>query len=88
VISGGFVIPLDRTEAAAALLAEELNGEPLPVERGAPWRLIVPGGRCFTSVKWVTRLEVAAERGRDTGERIEQAQMRRAATTNETDLSH
>jgi DMSO/TMAO reductase YedYZ molybdopterin-dependent catalytic subunit len=77
--SGGFVIPLALAECEAALLSETLNGEPLSVERGGPWRLVVPGGRCFTSVKWVNRLELAAESGRDTGELIEQARQRRLA---------
>jgi DMSO/TMAO reductase YedYZ molybdopterin-dependent catalytic subunit len=42
-------IPLDR--AASALLEISLNGTNLSVEHGAPVRLVLPGGECFTSVK-------------------------------------
>jgi DMSO/TMAO reductase YedYZ molybdopterin-dependent catalytic subunit len=77
VSSGGFVIPLALAKCEAALLSDSLNDEPLSIERGGPWRLVVPGGRCFTSVKWVNYLELAAESGRDTGELIEQARQRR-----------
>jgi DMSO/TMAO reductase YedYZ molybdopterin-dependent catalytic subunit len=39
------------------LLADTLNGAPLPAAHGGPYRLIVPGGVCFESVKWVQRIE-------------------------------
>jgi DMSO/TMAO reductase YedYZ molybdopterin-dependent catalytic subunit len=78
VTSGGFVIHV-AIDDAAALLCDTLDGQPLTLERGAPWRLVVPGGRCFTSVKWVGRLELAADVGRDSGERIERAMLNRAA---------
>jgi DMSO/TMAO reductase YedYZ molybdopterin-dependent catalytic subunit len=76
VCSGEYAVPLALEEARAALLADRLNGAPLPLEHGAPWRLVVPGGRCFTSVKWVTRLELTAEPGEPTGERIARARLR------------
>jgi DMSO/TMAO reductase YedYZ molybdopterin-dependent catalytic subunit len=81
VSSGGFVIPIAIEEAGSALLTDTLNGQPLALERGAPWRLVVPGGRCFTSVKWVNHLELTAEAGRDTGELIERARLSRDART-------
>jgi DMSO/TMAO reductase YedYZ molybdopterin-dependent catalytic subunit len=40
-----------------ALLALEMNGQPIPVERGGPMRLIVPGWYGMASVKWVTAIE-------------------------------
>lgn len=58
---GEFSIPLPVERAADSLLALTLNGEPLAVEHGAPVRLLVPGGECFTSVKWLDHLEVRAE---------------------------
>jgi DMSO/TMAO reductase YedYZ molybdopterin-dependent catalytic subunit len=76
VCSGAYAVPLALEEARAALLCDRLNGAPLPLEHGAPWRLVVPGGRCFTSVKWVTRLELAAEPGEPTGEQIARARLR------------
>jgi len=50
---------------ADCLLAERLNGAPLPSEHGGPYRLIVPGGVCFESVKWVQRIERCDTNERD-----------------------
>jgi DMSO/TMAO reductase YedYZ molybdopterin-dependent catalytic subunit len=80
VSSGGFVIHV-AIDDSTALLCDTLDDQPLSLERGAPWRLVVPGGRCFTSVKWVSRLELAAEVGRDSGERIERAMLNRVTNS-------
>jgi DMSO/TMAO reductase YedYZ molybdopterin-dependent catalytic subunit len=68
--SGEYVVPIALQDAADALLCDRLNGEPLPEKNGAPWRLSVPGGVCFSSVKWVDRLTLAVEPGENTGQRI------------------
>jgi DMSO/TMAO reductase YedYZ molybdopterin-dependent catalytic subunit len=81
VHAGEYVVPVPLDAAQAALLCEEMNGRPLSAAHGAPWRLLVPGGACFTSVKWVDRLEVAAAPGEDKGERI--ARMRLRSRTSE-----
>ena len=39
------------------LLADTMNGEPLPPNHGFPVRLIVPGWYGMAAVKWVTRIE-------------------------------
>jgi len=70
ICSGEYEVPIPLDEANRAVLCDRLNEEPLPVEHGAPWRLIVPGGVCYTSVKWVDRLEVTAEAGDSSGQRI------------------
>ena len=44
------------------LLCYEMNGEPLPPEHGFPVRLIVPGWYGVANVKWLTRIEVVAQR--------------------------
>jgi DMSO/TMAO reductase YedYZ molybdopterin-dependent catalytic subunit len=62
VHAGEYIVSVPLDGAGAALLCDELNGRPLPPAHGAPWRLLVPGGACFTSVKWVDRLELAAAR--------------------------
>ncbi|MFB6156978.1 MAG: molybdopterin-dependent oxidoreductase [Haloferacaceae archaeon] len=52
---------LDRLDGA--LLALDLDGEPLPVEHGGPARL-VPGptdSDCWESVKWVAGIELLAD---------------------------
>ena len=63
-IDGGVAQAYERSltvaEALAgeALLAYELNGEPLPPQHGAPLRLVVPGWYGMTSVKWLERVTV------------------------------
>ncbi|MER5639435.1 sulfite oxidase [Kitasatospora sp. NPDC002227] len=44
-----------------ALLAYEMNGEPLTPDHGAPVRLVVPGWVGVASIKWVGSLEVSAQ---------------------------
>jgi DMSO/TMAO reductase YedYZ molybdopterin-dependent catalytic subunit len=41
-----------------AFLAYRLNGEPLPLERGGPVRMIVPWAYGFKSIKWLQRIVV------------------------------
>ena len=44
-----------------ALVAYEMNGEPLPPDHGFPVRLVVPGWVGVASIKWLGRIEVADE---------------------------
>jgi sulfane dehydrogenase subunit SoxC len=49
-------------EAEKGLLAYACNGEALPPQHGFPLRLVVPGWYGMTSVKWLQRITVVAER--------------------------
>ncbi|WP_372912709.1 molybdopterin-dependent oxidoreductase [Salinigranum sp.] len=61
--------PLDALDGA--LLALELDGEPLPVEHGGPARLVpADGGDCWESVKWVARIELHATEPADTAREL------------------
>ncbi|MBP1987380.1 molybdopterin-dependent oxidoreductase [Halolamina salifodinae] len=61
--------PLERIESA--VLALELDGEPLPTEHGGPARLIPTGdGDCWESVKWVDSIAITAEPPADTAREI------------------
>ncbi|MDE3078232.1 MAG: molybdopterin-dependent oxidoreductase, partial [Chloroflexota bacterium] len=77
--SGDYVVPVSLERAKQALLCDRLNGQALSVEHGAPWRMVVPGAECFNSVKWVTDLELTAEPGISTGERIARSRLRPAS---------
>jgi len=70
VYAGDYWLALPLADLESALLCDRLNDAPLTPEHGAPWRLVLSGGACFTSVKWVSRLELAAEPGDATAERI------------------
>lgn len=81
VHAGEYVIPVSLDGVPAAMVCDEMNGQPLLRAHGAPWRLLVPGSACFTSVKWVERLEVTAQPGESDGERIARARLRSPAST-------
>lgn len=70
VRAGAYWVSLPFGDLDKALLCDRLNDEPLSREHGAPWRLVISGGACFTSVKWVSALDIAAEPGEATAERI------------------
>jgi DMSO/TMAO reductase YedYZ molybdopterin-dependent catalytic subunit len=52
-------IPIEKAHADA-LLADRMNGAPLPHLHGGPLRVIVPGWFGVASTKWVTRIRVEA----------------------------
>ena len=59
---------------AAALVAAGLLATPAAFAQGGypnkPVRLVVPGADCFTSIKWLDRIELRAEPGPNTGREI------------------
>ena len=44
-----------------ALVALEMNGQPLPADHGFPARLIVPGWIGVANIKWIGQIEVARQ---------------------------
>jgi sulfane dehydrogenase subunit SoxC len=52
---------LSLADAEGALLAYEMNGEPLPLQHGFPLRLVVPGWYGMTNVKWLGRITLLDE---------------------------
>jgi DMSO/TMAO reductase YedYZ molybdopterin-dependent catalytic subunit len=51
-------LPLSIVDDACTVLADTLDGNPLPDDHGGPLRLVVPKQPEYKSVKWVVRLEV------------------------------
>ncbi|MBZ7926545.1 sulfite oxidase [Ensifer adhaerens] len=51
-------LSIEQIRETDALLAYEMNGEPLPLPHGYPLRLIVPGWYAVASVKWLTEINV------------------------------
>ncbi len=64
----GLSLPMDR--AGRVLLAIRMHDRALNAARGGPVRLVVPQGDCFMQIKWLDRLELRAEPGANTAERI------------------
>jgi DMSO/TMAO reductase YedYZ molybdopterin-dependent catalytic subunit len=64
-LEGGVAQDYERSlplaEADGALLAYEMNGEPLPPQHGFPLRLVVPGWYGMTNVKWLARITLLEE---------------------------
>src|SRR5215213_203651 len=54
-------LTLATDPAAEILLAYEMNGQPLGLDHGAPFRLIVPHWYAVASVKWLKRIDVLTE---------------------------
>jgi DMSO/TMAO reductase YedYZ molybdopterin-dependent catalytic subunit len=76
VSAGPYGVPVAIDQADRALLCDSLAGEPLTVDKGGPWRLVVPDRIYFTSVKWVDRIEITAEEPDDSATRIAKARAR------------
>jgi sulfite oxidase len=57
----GGSIPLAKALGAEVLLADAMNGRPLPPVHGAPLRAVVPGYIGARSVKWLARLTLREE---------------------------
>ncbi|MEV5872880.1 molybdopterin-dependent oxidoreductase [Streptomyces sp. NPDC052101] len=55
-------LPLARALDGSALVALSVNGVPLPVRRGGPLRLVVPGYYGTNSTKWLDSLTVSDHR--------------------------
>lgn len=53
-------LPLEKALDPGTLIAWQMNGEPLPLSHGAPFRLVVPGWAGSYWLKWLTHLEVSA----------------------------
>ena len=51
-------LALARDPSSEILIAYEMNGEPLPPDHGAPFRIVVPHWFAVASVKWLRRIDV------------------------------
>jgi DMSO/TMAO reductase YedYZ molybdopterin-dependent catalytic subunit len=52
-------LPLELVTDEETMLADSLNGGPLPPKHGGPLRLVVPKQLGYKSVKWVERIELS-----------------------------
>lgn len=68
--AGDFATTVPLDEVRDALVVLDLEDAPLPFEHGGPMRILVPGGACFTSIKWLDRIELTAGPAEDSARRI------------------
>ena len=56
-------IPIERAldERSDVILALKMNDEPLPLDHGAPIRVIVPGAAGCRSVKWLNKIDLSSK---------------------------
>jgi sulfite oxidase len=57
----GGSVPLEKAIHPEVLLADTMNGRPLPPAHGAPLRVVVPGYIGARSVKWISRITLQEE---------------------------
>jgi hypothetical protein len=62
-------LTLAEANAPETLLADTLDGAPLPGAHGGPLRLVIPSQLGYKNVKWVLRLELTATRAQGYWER-------------------
>ncbi|CAN5875943.1 sulfite oxidase [soil metagenome] len=55
-------LDLETARAEDVIVAHAMNGAPLPPQHGFPARLVVPGWYGMAQVKWLTDIEVSADR--------------------------
>ena len=51
-------LSLEQALEPTTLLADALDGVPLPADHGGPIRLVIPTQLGYKNVKWVVRLEI------------------------------
>ena len=78
--AGDFSVPLPLHTVRSALLAVRLGDEALAAEHGSPARLVVPGGTCYSSIKWLDRLELRRSPAANTGREIALGRLRSTAS--------
>lgn len=76
VLGGPLASVLPIEESGNAILADRLDGEPIPVELGGPYRLVCPVLRYNLSVKWVDRILLSEQEPDRSAERIAVARQR------------
>lgn len=76
VSAGPYAAAIERDRADDVILADRLDDAPIGVDQGGPWRLIVPDGKLYNSVKWVDAIEFSIDSPNDASERIALARAR------------
>jgi sulfite oxidase len=57
------LIPIRKAMSPEVILAYEINDEPMPISKGFPLRLLVPGNDQTMSLKWIQEIRLLSEAG-------------------------
>jgi DMSO/TMAO reductase YedYZ molybdopterin-dependent catalytic subunit len=71
VPGASWVFPAGTLEKLGAFFATRMNGEPLPIDHGAPLRLVVPGWYGCSWIKWVNAIRVVEDDEPPTSQMLE-----------------
>jgi DMSO/TMAO reductase YedYZ molybdopterin-dependent catalytic subunit len=63
-----WIFTVDELKSSKAFFAIEMNGSPLPLDHGAPVRLVVPNWYGCTCIKWVDEINLLGEGGATTSQ--------------------
>lgn len=74
--AGPYNHPIRIEEANRVLLCDTLDGVPIPVDRGGPYRTLIPGHGYNMSVKWLDRVIVSTDQPDDSAMRLAEARER------------
>ena len=76
VLGGPIASVMAIEDTGNAILADRLDGEPIPVELGGPYRLVCPVLTYNLSVKWVDRILLSEQEPDRSAERVAVARQR------------
>jgi DMSO/TMAO reductase YedYZ molybdopterin-dependent catalytic subunit len=71
VAGASWILPLASLDRLGAFLAVNMNGTPLPLDHGAPVRLVVPGWYGCAWVKWVNEIRLVGASEPATSQMVE-----------------
>lgn len=74
--AGPYAHPVSLTECDRIIICDRLDGDPIPPERGGPWRVLIPAHSYNMGVKWLDRIELTADEPDDSATRIAEARER------------
>lgn len=74
--AGPYTHPVPLADIDRVILCDQLEGQPIPVERGGPWRVLIPAHSYNMGVKWLDRIELTPDEPDDSATRLAEARER------------
>jgi DMSO/TMAO reductase YedYZ molybdopterin-dependent catalytic subunit len=74
--AGPYNHPVPLSDVQRIMICDSLDGLHLPVERGGPFRTLIPGHSYNMAVKWLDRIEITRDQPDDSATRLAEARER------------